>query len=70
VTAPADLEGDVSDLLAMFARKFPRWTVVRTDAGWWAVRGPLLRETLTPDGKSVLRASTPAELYVRLEAVA
>lgn len=68
MTAPAvELDGNVSDLLAMFAERFPRWTVVRTSAGWWAHRGTLLREDLVPDGRSTLRASTPAALYVALE---
>lgn len=65
--AAAELDGDVSDLLVMLAERFPGWTVTRTDAGWWATRGGVIGETLTPDGRSTVKASTPAELYVRLQ---
>lgn len=62
-----ELDGSVSDLIAMFAERFPGWAVTRTEAGWWAHRGSLLTATLTPDGRSTVKANTPAELYVRLE---
>lgn len=69
--AAVDVDGDVSDVIAMLTRAFPGWTVTRTDRGvWWAVRGGLTSETLTPNGRSTLRAGTAAELYVLLERAA
>ncbi|SFO14325.1 hypothetical protein SAMN04489713_104257 [Actinomadura madurae] len=62
-----EVDGDVSDLLVMFAQRFPGWAFARTDAGWYATRGGLVRETLRPDGRGTVKASTPAELLVKLE---
>ncbi|TDC43370.1 hypothetical protein E1281_35260 [Actinomadura sp. KC345] len=63
------LDGDVTDIKALFAEKFPGWNIIRTDRGnWWATRAVLIREDLNPDDASTIEASTPAELYVRLEA--
>lgn len=63
-------DGDVSDIKALFADKFPGWNIIHTDRGnWWATRAVLVREDLNPDAASTIEASTPAELYVRLEAV-
>lgn len=61
------LDGDVSDLLAAFARTFPGWRVTATNAGWWATRGSLVREDLDPADRGTIRAGTAAELWVRLE---
>ncbi|MCP9976535.1 hypothetical protein [Actinomadura madurae] len=64
MTAPsaAELEGDVSDLLVMLAETFPNWRITRTDTGWWATRRLMLDED-----PPMIRAATPAELYVRLQ---
>ena len=58
---------DAPDLRAMFEARYPGWRFARTAVGWWAVRGSLVRESLVPDGRTVLHATSPASLMVLLD---
>jgi len=58
---------DAPDLRAMFEQRYPGWRFTRTAVGWWAVRGSLVRESLVPDGRTVLHATSPASLMVLLD---
>lgn len=62
-----EVDGDVSDLIAMLTGVFPGWHITRTERGWWAVRGGVVRESLVPDGRTTVTATSPAALYVLLE---
>lgn len=64
---PAEVDGDVSDLKAMFEQRYPRWRFTRTAVGWWAVKGVLVREQLHPRRDVVLHATSPASLMVLLD---
>lgn len=61
------MNDDAPDLQQMFAARYPQWRFTRTAVGWWAVRGSLVRESLVPDGRTVVHASTPASLMVELD---